>query len=80
MNDIIIQYISQKLLSGRADIELYPEDDLLGGGLVDSLGMMNLIAFVENEFEITIPPEDLTIENFMTVESIGNYVTERKQN
>ncbi len=78
MNDIIIDYIKQQLLSGQVDIDLSPEEDLLGSGLIDSLGMIQLLAFIEEKFEVKVPPQDMTIENFMTVEAIGNYLERLK--
>ena len=74
MTDKIVEYIRQNLLTGHAGTQLLPEDDLLGSGLVDSIGMMQLIAFIEEEFNCKIPPEDMIIENFMTVEAIGRYL------
>jgi len=35
---------------------------------------MRLILFLENEFDVSIPPEDMTIENFMTVSHIRTYL------
>ena len=78
MNDIIIDYIKQQLLSGQVDIDLSPEEDLLGSGLIDSLGMIQLLAFIEEKFEVKVPQQDMTIENFMTVEAIGNYLERLK--
>ena len=71
---IIIKYIQNNLLSGKGKIELSPEDDLLGSGLIDSMGVMRLVSFVEETFHINIPPEDIVIENFMDVKAITNYV------
>ena len=71
---IIIKYIQENLLIGKGEIELLPEDDLLGSGLIDSLGVMRLVSFVEETFNIKIPPEDIIIENFMDVKAITNYV------
>ena len=71
---IIIKYIQDNLLTGKGKIELSPEDDLLGSGLLDSMGVMRLVGFVEETFNIKIPPEDIVIENFMDVKSITNYV------
>ena len=62
------------MLTGKGEIELSPEDDLLGSGLIDSMGVMRLVAFVEETFKIKIPPEDIIIENFMDVKAITNYV------
>ena len=71
---IIIKYIQDNLLTGKGEIELSPEDDLLGSGLLDSMGVMRLVGFVEETFNIKIPPEDIVIENFMDVKAITNYV------
>jgi acyl carrier protein len=73
-NQVIIKYIQNNLLSGKGEIELSPEDDLLGSGLIDSMGVMRLVSFVEENFHIKIPPEDIVIENFMDVKAIVNYV------
>lgn len=78
MHEILIGYIRKQLLGGNEDIELSPEDDLLGSGLVDSLGMIQLLGFIEEHFDIKVPPEDMTIENFMTVEAIGHYLESLK--
>lgn len=71
---IIIKYIQNNLLIGKGEIELSPEDDLLASGLIDSMGVMRLVGFVEETFKIKIPPEDIVIENFMDVKAITNYV------
>ena len=71
---IIIKYIQENLLGGKGEIQLLPEDDLLGSGLLDSMGVMRLVGFVEETFNIKIPPEDIVIENFMDVKAITNYV------
>ncbi|MEM8907616.1 MAG: acyl carrier protein [Bacteroidota bacterium] len=78
MNEELIQYIKDNLLIGQANIELLPEDDLLGSGLVDSMGMMKLIGHIESHYQLTIPPQDMTIENFMTVSAISTYLQQQK--
>lgn len=77
MNEELITYIKAHLLTGQSDIELNPEDDLLGSGLVDSIGMMKLIGHIETHYQFTVPPQDMTIENFMTVEAISSYLQQQ---
>ena len=74
MSNSIINYITQELVGEELDDELGTSEDLLGSGLIDSLGMMKLVVFIENEFNVKIPPEDMIIENFMTVDHIVNYL------
>ncbi len=76
MKQTIIDYIKTELLAGReANIEA--NDDLLGSGLIDSMAIMRLIAFLEQQFGLQIPQQDMTIENFMTVSDIEAYLTKR---
>ncbi|MFK8006477.1 MAG: acyl carrier protein [Saprospiraceae bacterium] len=74
MEEQIINFIKEDLHNGKSDFELLPDEDLLASGLVESLSMMQLIHFVEETFQIKIPPQDMTIDNFVTVEAIANYV------
>lgn len=78
IRQVLIEYIEQQLLSGRSETKVEATDDLMGSGLIDSIGMMRFIRFIEDHFGINVPPEDLVIENFMTVEDIDNYLTRRK--
>lgn len=65
-------YISDVLLNGRMQVEL--DDDLLVGEIIDSLGMMRLVAFIEDTFKIKVPLGDITIQNFRSVETIDGYL------
>ena len=78
MKQTLLNYIQEQLLTDP-EIELVAEDDLLGGGLVDSIGMVKLISFIEKEYQLTIPPQDMLIENFMSVNHIEQYLEGRKQ-
>ena len=77
MTEKIIEYIKIEILN-NPKIELAAEDDLLGGGLVDSMGFVRIIAFLEEEFDITIPPTDMVVEYFMNIEAMSNYVASRQ--
>jgi len=78
MEKEIIQFIIKELHNNAEDVEILPEDDLLGSGLVDSMGMMRVIQFLEETYDFKIPPQDMTIEYFMTVEAMTTYIKSRK--
>jgi acyl carrier protein len=44
-------------------------------GILDSMGFLKLITFIENEFDIQIPDDDLKEENFESINAISKYVT-----
>jgi acyl carrier protein len=49
---------------------LSPDEPLLERGL-DSVGMVDLLASVEERFEVTIPPVDISPENFATTRALA---------
>jgi acyl carrier protein len=62
----------------REDLQALSEtQSLLDAGLIDSTGVLELVAFLETTFPITIEDADIVPENLDTVKSIVAYV-ERK--
>jgi acyl carrier protein len=57
--------------------ELGDADDIFAGGFVNSLFAMQLIAWLEKDFDILIEDSDLKISNFNTVNAIALLI-ERK--
>ena len=57
--------------------DLADDHDIFALGFVNSLFAMQLVLFLEKEFQITIENEDLEIENFNTLNAIASLV-ERK--
>jgi len=52
-----------------------PDTDLIEGGLLDSLALIELIFAIEREFGVTIPLEELEIDSFRSIDSIAGFVT-----
>lgn len=57
--------------------DLKDDDDIFALGFVNSLFAMQLVMFVEKEFDLTVEDEDLNIDNFRTLDAIASLV-ERK--
>ena len=45
--------------------------DLFEGAYVDSVGLAELLAFIEEEFEVSIPDEELLAEEFGTIDGMA---------
>ena len=56
----------------RAD--LTDNESLLDAGLIDSTGILELVAFIETEFSIQMADTDIVPENLDSVETIVRYV------
>ncbi len=70
-NDTIRDFIMKEILHGTQAILLDDQDQLIESGIIDSLGVMTLLTFLEEKFSIQIPGEDLMPENFSSISSIS---------
>lgn len=70
---ILMDFIRQEFMRGRR-ADLGEEDDLLSSGIIDSLGILRLVAFVEERFNVQMPDEDVVFENFQSVNALADYL------
>lgn len=68
--DMLITYIRDEM---NIDDPLSGDTELFSSGLMDSVGMVGLIAFVEENGGMHVQPSDVTLENFDTVDAIVAY-------
>jgi acyl carrier protein len=71
--DELRRFILVELLK-TPNATLADEDDLLLSGLLDSLNVMRLVAYIEEQSGTSIPPEDLLPEHFETLSCILSYL------
>jgi acyl carrier protein len=76
--EILVNFVSKELSADLDSRDLDDNEDLLEGGIIDSLGIMKLLAFIEEEFSIRVIDQELTPENFQTINSILHLI-ETKQ-
>ena len=78
MKRVLKDFILERFLYKKAGDELDEDFDLLGTGVLDSLGAFTLVFFIEESFGIEVPPQDVTIEDFATVATIAAYIARRR--
>ena len=62
-----------EIIETELETKLELSQDLFDNGL-DSLGVLRLLAMLEDEFSIVIPDEELVLENFQTPKNLGDLV------
>jgi acyl carrier protein len=70
-------FLVDNFLYMRPDLAFSDDDHLLRKGVIDSLGVMEVIGWVEETWGFSVPPEDVTEANFGTVRGISSYVSGR---
>lgn len=76
IQSLILDFVQEELIS--ADSDLGPEDDLLSGELLDSMGILRLATFVDDHFSLGMKPTDFRVENFQTIQALSDYVLATK--
>lgn len=69
----ILEFVKNEVMLENADAAISPDTPLLRG-VVDSVNLFRLVAFLEEEFGIEVNELDITAENFGTVADIARLV------
>ena len=71
-------FIEENFLFREDVSDLADTDSLLESGVMDSTGILELVAFLETEFSIQMADAEIVPENLDSIESIAKYL-ERKR-
>jgi acyl carrier protein len=74
----IERFIVDEILLGSEQTRLDPDESLISSGVLDSLALLRLIAFLEEQMGVTVEDSEVIPENFETVNEIKGFI-ERKR-
>ncbi len=66
------EFVTENFLFGRTNVSLDGDDSLLEEGLIDSTGVLELVTFIEDKFDVTVEDEELVPDN---LDSINRLIT-----
>lgn len=75
----IKQFVLTEFLPDVDASDLSDDHDLLGDGVIDSLGLLKLIAWVDDTFQLAVDDTDLDPDNFRSVAAIDAFVRASQQ-
>ena len=73
------QYISENILYTGDGFPCSDDASFLESGVIDSLGVMELVMFVQTRFSIQVNPLDVTPENFDSIARLTTYIQARSE-
>jgi acyl carrier protein len=74
LNSAIKTYILDEFLPGANASELTSTTPLISGGILDSLATVRLVAFLEEQYRITIEPHEASVDYLDTIDQIAELV------
>jgi acyl carrier protein len=73
------KFLIAEIAADHGKRSLVPDEDLLERGILDSLGVMKLIVFIEKTFGIRVNDEEVVPENFQTINIIAKFIEQKMQ-
>jgi acyl carrier protein len=70
-------FITENFLFGESGDGLKNTDSLLEKGVIDSTGVLELVAFLEEKYGIKVNDEELMPENLDSINNIANYINKK---
>jgi acyl carrier protein len=77
--DQIREFIQKDLASAKGISSFSDSESLMENGIIDSLGIFRLVAFLEETFRVRIGDEEITAENLKSVDVIEQLVLAKKK-
>ena len=79
--DVITQvrgFIQENFLYMRPNFEVGADDRLLEQGIIDSMGVLEVVGFLESEFGVLVHDHEITEHNMRSVTSLAHYIAEKR--
>lgn len=73
MESLINAYITRELMA-KPEFSLTNDTLLIESGILDSLSLLKLVLFLERQFGVVVPAEELVPENLKTIDTICTYL------
>lgn len=77
ITSVIRTFVLEKFPACRQQ-GLEDSDSLIDSGIVDSMGILELVAFAESDFGISVEDTDLTPENFESIAALAAFITAKQ--
>jgi acyl carrier protein len=75
----IRDFIARNLLYSEGGFPHGDDASFLDEGIIDSIGVLELVNFVSEHFGLTISPTEITPENFDSVNRLARFVRSRRE-
>ena len=72
------EFIVRNIMVSDGDVSLSWDDSLIASGIVDSLGILRLVAFIEENFSVVVDDTEVVPENFETINAMSSLVQRKR--
>ena len=77
ITNVVKEFVVDTFLFGDADA-LQDDTSFMSGGIIDSTGILELIAFLEKNYGVKVQPEEMIPANLDSVNKVAQYIAEKR--
>ena len=70
--EALVQFVTKSFMVTVDEINM--DESLIDQGIIDSFGLVEITAFIENQYGVTVREEDMTREAFGSMNKMANFV------
>jgi acyl carrier protein len=74
IQDVVRKFVLEQLLPGEDAENLLPDTELVSTGVLDSICVLKLITFIEDEFQVAVEPNEADVDHLDTLNRIVSLV------
>ena len=79
LNDELRRFVTDNFMFGKVGNGFADDDSFLERGIIDSTGVMELVAFLEERYGIRLHDKDLIPDNLDSINGLARFVGSRLQ-
>jgi len=79
IEDQIRQYITYNIIFSENSLKYDDHDSFVQKGIIDSVGVLELVAFIDETFGVIADEQEIIPDNFDSVSKLANYLRSKLQ-
>jgi acyl carrier protein len=79
VKDRIREYVLEEFAKTKGIMEITDQEVLTKNGVIDSMGIFRLVAFLEEEFNVRVGDEEITHDNLESIDAIERLVIAKQK-
>ena len=74
----IERFVVDEIMLGDSNTKIDPNESLISSGVLDSLALLRLIAFLEEQMGVMVDDSEVIPENFESINEIKSFIEKKK--
>jgi acyl carrier protein len=79
LNDELRRFVTDNFMFGKVSNGFTDDESFLERGIIDSTGVLELVAFLEEQYGIKLHDQDLIPDNLDSINGLARFVESRRQ-